>query len=163
MKKFCILIVVIFLFGSNLFSQNNSGNAFEKLKTLEGNWNATLEDGSIVKVSYEIVSNKSVVMETIEEQGTAGMITMYHLNGDKLMVTHYCSAGNQPRMVADLIDPEVKRLKFNFLDVTDVDEDEGYMTNIDFSFEDIDHFTQTWTFKKDENSLNSIFVYERVK
>lgn len=163
MKKIISLFAAVFILSANLYSQSSGHDAFEKFKSLEGKWKAAIEGGEVVEVIYEVVSNKSVVMETIKSGEEAGMITMYHLDEDKLMVTHYCSAGNQPRMIAESIDPGLSAISFNFLDVTDAGSDEGYMTNIDFTFKDSEHFTQTWTWKKENESAKTVFEYEKVK
>ena len=43
------------------------------------------------------------------------MATLYHLDGDQLMLTHYCSAGNQPRMRAATVSTEGV-IEFHLLD-----------------------------------------------
>ena len=35
-----------------------------------------------------------------EIKGKEDMISMFNLDGDRVVLTHYCAAGNQPRMVA---------------------------------------------------------------
>lgn len=40
------------------------------------------------------------------------MITMYHLDGDALVLTHYCAMGNQPRMRLSSATPG--ELRFDF-------------------------------------------------
>ena len=37
-------------------------------------------------------------MEVINEGTPGSMISMYHPDGDKILMTHYCAVGNQPRM-----------------------------------------------------------------
>ncbi len=80
--------------------------AFAKLKTLEGEWKITHEDGKHgtkeLKEVFKVTAAGSTVMET-QHQGTGHeMVTMYHLDGKDLLVTHYCAAGNQPRLKLDL-------------------------------------------------------------
>ena len=76
--------------------------AFARLKTLEGEWKVT-GDGSHhdAKIIYKVTGAGSALMET-QFPGTAHeMISMYHLDGDDLKMTHYCAAGNQPRLKLD--------------------------------------------------------------
>ena len=55
---------------------------------------------SAVALRYRLIAADSVLVET-DFPGTAKeMLTMYHRDGDQLMLTHYCRCGNQPRMRA---------------------------------------------------------------
>ena len=79
--------------------------AFARLKTLGGDWKVTsTEEGhhaSNLMENFKVTAAGSALMET-QHAGTAHeMVTMYHLDGDDLKVTHYCAAGNQPRLKYD--------------------------------------------------------------
>jgi hypothetical protein len=54
--------------------------------------------GQPIPIAYKITANGSVVMETVFPGSDHEMITLYHMDGDKLTLTHYCSLGNQPVM-----------------------------------------------------------------
>ena len=60
-------------------------------------------------------------METLFPGTAHEMVTMYHLDGDKLMLTHYCAAGNQPRMVLDLQKSTPELLVFEFAGGSNLD------------------------------------------
>lgn len=95
---------------------------FEALKALEGDWSGTAEHGGPpmpLDVSYRVTAAGSVVEETLFRGTPHEMVTMYHLDGDRLMLTHYCSAGNQPRMHETTGDPHA--LVFTFSDGTNLD------------------------------------------
>ncbi len=167
MKKFSTilsLLVLVFTFTNNTYSSDKSKKSFDKLKSLVGTWQSVMPDGSITKVSYKIVSNNSTIMETLSGKEDDAMVTMYHLNGKDLMMTHYCSAGNQPRMKVNTISDELNELDFNFVDVTNLmNDNDGHMTNLKMKFVDNDNLQMDWTFTKDgENTVHS-FNFERVK
>ena len=71
--------------------------SWEKVKSLVGDWEGTYE-GQPARVSYALVSNGTTLMETLDAPDGSHMITMYHPDRGSLLMTHYCSVGNQPRM-----------------------------------------------------------------
>ncbi|MBZ5640223.1 MAG: hypothetical protein LAO51_15870 [Acidobacteriia bacterium] len=142
-----------------------SGNAgFEKLKSLAGTWEAKHEDGSATTVTYKVVSGGSAIVETISYgKEPEAMVTMYHLDGSKLMLTHYCGAGNQPRMVAKpSADPN--KLTFAYLDATNLKSpDDGHMNGLTVTFEGPDSITQAWAWKANGKESTDVFKYHRLK
>lgn len=121
--------------------------AFTKLKKLVGTWESKHPDGKTSETTVTSVSAGSVLMITQPDEGYGSMITMIHPDGDRVLLTHYCSAKNQPRMVAEAM-PDGKSVKFNFLDVTNVAEGQpGVMRSVVLTMPDDDHLSQTWTFR----------------
>jgi hypothetical protein len=73
-------------------------------------------------------------------------ISMFHLDGDRLMMTHYCDAGNQPRM-AGTVSPDGKAITFDFLNATNLLSSQGgHMQHVVFTLIDSDHHTELWEF-----------------
>lgn len=122
--------------------------AFEHFKTLAGDWTGKSAGGGTVRASYEVVSGGSAVVERLdmEGEGQPDMITVFHLDGDRLMMTHYCGAGNQPRMMARFITPQ--EVRFEFLDATSLaSPDDGHMHRAVFRFPARDRLTAEWTWR----------------
>ena len=78
---------------------------FDRLKSLEGTWTGRSgwDEGADkgageVTVIYKVTAAGSAVQETLFPGTPHEMVTMYHMDGADLMLTHYCAAGNQPRM-----------------------------------------------------------------
>ena len=86
-------------------------------------------------------------MSEIEGQGHEDMISMIHLDGaNRLVMTHYCGAGNQPRMAATT-SPDGKTFTFDFFDGTNLaSPDAGHMRRVVFTIVDANHHTEDWTF-----------------
>ncbi len=126
------------------FAQNEASAAFERLKQLQGDWQSVKTGDHINKVSYRVIANGSAVEETFS--GPEGeMLTVYTLNGDHILLTHYCTAHNQPRMQASALHDGT--LDFQFLDATGLSSPgEGHMHNASFHFTDENHFSATWHF-----------------
>jgi len=117
----------------------------DKLKSLAGVWEGTGPDGGAMTVTYEVVSKGSVVMETISHATEPDMITMYHVDGDRLMMTHYCGLGNQPRMKASVPAGDIKELKFTFVDGTNMKKADMHMHALVMTFVDDSHMNQVWS------------------
>jgi hypothetical protein len=75
--------------------------AFAKMKSLAGSWSMKGDGEHNGTIDYRVTANGSAVMETYFAGTNHEMITMYHLDGDDLRLTHYCAIGNQPRLKLD--------------------------------------------------------------
>jgi hypothetical protein len=138
--------------------------AFDQLKSLAGNWEGKNSSGTPVKLTYTVVSNGSVVMEHLQSMKESEMITMYTLDGDRIVVTHYCSAGNQPTMQTAPSPAASGKYDFSFVRVSGTKTpDEGHMAALTLSIADKDHLTQTWTFDDHGKSMVDTLTYTRVK
>ena len=123
---------------------HDAKTAFTRLKTLVGEWEANTPEGK-ARLSYELTGGGSALVERESAEGMPGMMTVYHLDGNRLILTHYCMAGNQPRMQARGIDPETGEIQFQFLDVTNLSSPEaGYMHNATLRIIDNNHVDSAW-------------------
>jgi hypothetical protein len=144
--KSLLLAVAAFtaLLTTSALCQSDSHAAFEKVKSLQGSWTGKGSEGQSVQVSFRPTSNGSAVMSEI--QGSEDMITMFHLDNDRVMMTHYCATGNQPRMIGAL-SPDGKTLSFNFLDATNLlPTQPGHMQKLVLTLIDANHHTEEWSF-----------------
>lgn len=81
----------------------SGASALEKLKGLAGEWvdaDGTAETKGKVTVSYHVTGAGSAVVETLVPGAPHEMVSVYHRDGNDLVMTHYCAAQNQPRMRA---------------------------------------------------------------
>ena len=142
----------------------NATAAFSKLKTLAGTWEGTSERGKVT-TSYEVISNGSALAERINVPGEGEMMTLYHLDGDRLVLTHYCTAGNQPHMQAAAYDPASSRIQFDFAGGGSLaNANAGHMHNALFTFNGPDTFTANWTFQENGKAkFVEKIEYHRVK
>ena len=153
---------VVVLLSTLAPAASDGSQAFAKLKSLEGSWSGKTADGRAVQVSNRVTSGGSVLMSEIT--GKEDMITMFHLDGGRLLLTHYCAAGNQPRMVATL-SPDGKSITFDFLDATNLLPSQGgHMERVVFTLIDADHHFEDWQFAQDGGQkLHEKFDLERQK
>lgn len=127
-------------------SSNNAEAAFARLKTLVGQWEANTSSGK-AHLSYELVSGDTALLERETSETMPAMVTVYHLDGGQLMLTHYCMAGNQPRMQAKAFNPDTGEIDFQFLDATNLTSPTaGHMHNAKIRIVDNSHLASEWQF-----------------
>ena len=120
-------------------------NAFATLTSLAGEWQLTGAGEKPQPVSWKLISDGSALMEALPSEN---MVTMYHLDNDRLLLTHYCSAKNQPRMQAS-VSEDGKTFTFDFLDATNLaNPAAGHMRKMVLVIQDKDHFTEEWFFSQ---------------
>ncbi|MEE2776655.1 MAG: hypothetical protein VYE73_07820 [Acidobacteriota bacterium] len=74
-------------------------SALAALKNLEGEWMGSSQGGgSASSVRYEVIAAGGTVVKTYAPGAPNEMLTVYHMDGDDLVLTHYCALDNQPRM-----------------------------------------------------------------
>jgi hypothetical protein len=114
----------------------------ERLKKLAGTWVTADDNGkptdqivSIIKVT----AGGSAVHETLFPGQPHEMVSVYHLDGADLVMTHYCMLGNQPRMKADPKSPP-NQIRFLFAGGTNFDPaKDKHMHDGTITFVDDDH------------------------
>jgi hypothetical protein len=141
------IIAVILLIGSaTLRSDASTGageDAFEKMKTLIGSWEATVSTG-IQSAEFQLIANGSVIMSRLSGGMPHDMHTMLHMDGSEFMLTHYCAMRNQPRMVlAPISDPN--KLVFEFKDGRNIKLGDVYMNRVAFIIDGPNHHSEEWT------------------
>jgi hypothetical protein len=141
--KAVAVAIVFFAISVPVLSAPNTKASFESLKALAGQWDAKDPSGKQQTITWKVVSGGSVVMESMQEES---MVTMYHVDNSRLMMTHYCAAQNQPRMQAQVSD-DGKTFTFDFIDATNLaSPSDGHMRKLVLTIQDKDHFTEQWFF-----------------
>jgi hypothetical protein len=132
--------------------------AFTLLKSLAGKWEGKVEfdgpkpadaNGDALVVTLRALSRgNSIVHEIGDEADVAPKgdhpVTMLYLESDRLLLTHYCDAGNRPRMVGK-VSPDGKTVEFSFLDVSGPTKF-GHMDHAVFTIVDANHHIEQWTY-----------------
>jgi hypothetical protein len=121
---------------------------FARLTKLEGKWKAHSTKGWTELNTYEVAAKGSVVFNRsfFEGEENDGMLTTFFMDGDRLMLTHYCEARNQPTLVAATIDDSGLRVAFKFDHGTNMkSRDTGHMDSLVMQFIDDDHVKSRWS------------------
>ncbi|MGD2115089.1 MAG: hypothetical protein PVG07_08550 [Acidobacteriota bacterium] len=150
-----------------------AAEAFDDLKSLAGHWQGTSQKGKRVTIDYEVVADGSAVVERFgfvdDESGKGSteteddvMLTVYHLDGEELMLTHYCMTGNQPTMRAEALGGD--EVRFELSGVTNLATPEaGHMHRAVVRFQGPDRLSTAWTFREDgEDRFTEVIDAERV-
>jgi hypothetical protein len=140
-----------------------SEEAFDRLASLKGEWKGE-QEGVKISVIYTLTANGSALMEEFRPENGRVMITMFTVDGDHLIATHYCSAKNQPQMVTSAITDVQKPLAFYLDRVTGLKSpDDWHNTGLTVIQEDDNHLTQEWTYQSKGKTGKTIFRYTRVR
>ncbi|HKV91859.1 MAG TPA: hypothetical protein VJW20_04850, partial [Candidatus Angelobacter sp.] len=99
-------------------TQSDAQKAFDKLKTLAGTWEGPVKmeghdhgngNGApeSVQVSLRVTSRGNALVHEMGDLNRTDdptkydhPVTMFYLDNGKLMLTHFCDAGNRPSMAA---------------------------------------------------------------
>ncbi len=141
------LSLLLLLAATAALSQTATQKSFDQLKTLTGSWAGKNSQGKPLQVVFRDTASGSALLSEIIGEGHEDMISMIHLDGpNRLLLTHYCGSGNQPRMEAT-VSPDGKTYTFNFFDGTNLaSPDAGHMQRVVFTILDANHHTEDWTF-----------------
>jgi hypothetical protein len=149
--------------------KSDAQKSFDKMKTLAGSWDGVLSgtgsdlDGKTMHVTLRVTSMGNALLH--EMTGLPGRsddpITMVYLDGDRLMLTHYCDAGNRPRMTGKT-SPDGKTVEFEFVDVAGSTQ-YGHMHHAMFTALDANHHSEEWTFMEGDKPVHAHFELQRAK
>ena len=160
--KFLRPMLTIALISSSAvaFAQSDPQKSFDSLKSLAGPWQGHVTttppmkgmgDMANVQVTLRVTSRGNALVHEMKAAGTADdparydhPVTMLYMDGDRLLLTHYCDAGNRPRMVAKT-SPDGKKVEFAFLDLSGGTQN-GHMDHAVFTVIDSNHHTEDWTY-----------------
>lgn len=165
-----MLSVVLISLSTVAFAQSDAQKSFDKLKALAGSWEGHVTtvpkepamEGGLMQVSFRVTSMGNALMHEMTGGGRPDdPITMFYLDGDRLLLTHYCDAGNRPRMTAKA-SPDGKTVEFDFLDVAGSTK-YGHMHHAVVTMIDPNHHTEDWTYMQGDKPVHAHFDLERTK
>lgn len=153
--------LMVVLSATTLVADSDARKSFDWMKGLEGNWAGKNNQGETLQITFRMTAGGSALMSEIQGHGPENMISMFHMDGDRLVMTHYCGAGNQPRMKVIASDP--KSVSFEFFDGTNIGPGDGHMQRVTFIQPDSDHHSEEWVFLDHGKEMKELFNLERVK
>lgn len=136
-------------------AKTDAATLFAKLKALSGKYQGQAPDGQPLTITYTLTGGGSALVEEAAMHGS--MTTVYTLdptpNGGRVLLTHYCAAGNQPRMACTGLVGNVAQ--FTFLDATG-NLANPHMHNLTLTFKDNGVLHQSWELYIDNKSAMNV-------
>lgn len=168
----CALFVLIAAAGAAGAAEApaSAAEVFAQLKTLDGVWTgsaagegAAAGEAHATTHEFRTTAAGTVVMEIMAPGTDDEMINMYHLDGEDLLVTHYCAGGNQPLMKLDRSKLAEGRVEFDFAGGTNLDPSrDGHIHSGAFTELGTDHIRSRWTsWYQGEEAGAMVFELER--
>jgi len=140
-------------------------SAFEIMKKWAGEWEGEATGGEKGRMIYRLTGAGSALMETLAPGTPHEMISMYHMNGPDLVMTHYCAVGNQPHLRFDPAASKPDRFVFTFVSGSNMDVTKDmHIHGVVFRVVDGDHMESEWESYKDGKAADTMkFVVARKK
>ena len=139
---------------------SDAQKSFTQLKTLAGAWQGSattdppmqeMGNGALTQITLRVASRGNSLVHEMKELGKPDdptrydhPVTMLYLDADRLYLTHYCDAGNRPRLVART-SPDGKTVEFDFVDLSGGNQ-YGHMYHAVFTIIDANHHIEEWTY-----------------
>ena len=157
------LVLPAALFAGQPLAYLAPSSAFDTMKTLMGLWEGTArEDGTDLPKTtrFQMVAGSTVLAGWLNEGTPHEMVTMFHMDGNDLMATHYCAAHNQPRMVL-VSGNDPSQLVFKFKDGTNIRSGSGHMQQVTFIFDGATHHLEDWIYIENGREQTTRFDFRR--
>jgi hypothetical protein len=114
---------------------------FILIRGLVGNWTGHFQwstnqaASGDMNAEYSVTGNGTAIVEDLISQDKKVMTSVYHMDGPYLRMTHYCGAGNQPRLIADTLSSGDATIHFKFVDITNLlNEEAGHVYDVELNF-----------------------------
>lgn len=115
----CLLVVGTSVAQTTTPNNTDAQKTFDQMKSLAGTWHGTIM-GISIDVTVRLASSGTAILHEATTDGGRPPnheITMFYVEGDRLLATHYCDGANRARLEGKL-SPDGKTSEFNFLDVS---------------------------------------------
>jgi hypothetical protein len=103
---------------NNTAAPSDAQKMFDQMKTMAGSWQGTIMNIPITLTIRVTSSGTAILHEANTDGGRPPNheITMFYVEGDRLLATHYCDGGNRARLEGKM-SADGKTSEFSFLDV----------------------------------------------
>ena len=115
----------------------------------------------MVTLRYRVIAGGSAVEEEMMPGSPEGMTSIYSLDNGNLVMTHYCSIGNQPHLRATKASTPSK-MEFECVGGGGnmKSENDMHIHHLVLTFVSDGHFTQEWAANKDGKQTGSVDTFD---
>jgi hypothetical protein len=160
--KLILLASTLALTAAHGADQVTAPAAFTKLQTLVGEWEGKTEKGRALKVSYRLTANNTVLIEMWTLGPQRESLTLYHLDNESLLATHYCPVGNQPRLRFKE-GGSASLFAFEFVSATNLPKPEAsHQHRFEMELLDANSFARSETYLENGAGESERIVYTRI-
>jgi hypothetical protein len=149
---------------NNTAAQSDAKKMFENMKTLAGSWHGTIMNIPI-DVTIRVASSGTAILHEATTDGGKPPnheITMFYMDGDRLLATHYCDGANRA-LFEGKMSPDGKTSEFNFLEVAGSTKG-GLVKRMAFTMIDANKHVVEFTFiRPDGKAMELRGEFERTK
>jgi hypothetical protein len=143
-----VILAFLGVFLSSLVAADEA--RFLGMADIVGTWrleNPESESDKAFRLRYHFISRNTALVEVYGDPSQQTTETIFHLNHDELMATHYCGRGNQPRLKAQTGEGDAI-LSFRFVDITNLtNDDEPHMVAMKYKFISKDRIEKEETYR----------------
>jgi hypothetical protein len=162
--RLAVLILTITVASSSL-ANNEPAMSWDKLKGLVGTWrlvDSKTPSDQAFRITFRLISANTALVESFGDPSKQVTETVYHLDGQRLLATHYCAQGNQPRL--QLQPPSsTGSLEFQFLDATNLKRiTDSHLIRLRFEFVDSRHLIRHEVYAENGHNDESTLSLEKV-
>jgi len=135
-----------------------------RLKGLVGTWRRSdVPASSPFRIRYRLISADSALVEEFGDPAKQPTQTVFHLDGDRVLATHYCAQGNQPRLRLRP-HPSGDALLFEFLDATNLrNAADSHLVRLTLRWRDADHLVRDEVYAANGKEDESTLLLERIR
>lgn len=136
------------------------------MKSLVGTWRlseAATPGAKAFRITYRLVSADTALVEVFGDPAKQVTETVFHLDGDRLMATHYCAQGNQPRLRLRS-DASNDSLAFEFFDATNLKSArDSHLVRLTFRLVDANRLVRQEVYSENGVEDASTLLLERAR
>jgi hypothetical protein len=145
---------------------SDASASWDRLKALVGTWQraeASTPSSKAFRIRYRLISADTALVEEFGDPAKQPTQTVFHLDGERLLATHYCAQGNQPRLRLR-VGPSTDALVFDFLDATNLrSAADSHLVRLTFRWRDADHLVREEAYAANGREETETLVLERVR
>ncbi len=156
-----LLLLALLLPASGAFAEPPP--ALARLASLVGSWETPPRTGGPIRISYRFVAGDSALVQTFVTPSGKETLTIFHADGPRVLATHYCGQGNQPRLQLDPASSPTRPI-FVFVDATNLATPAAsHLIRLELRLDGAGTYTQIETYETAGQAETSTLTLHRSK